>query len=88
MPARASTDVSQLAGPIQLREATTALNKNTSPRSFTTMPELGCEIAVAAAHRKQNPVNQLTGFHARSIRERTRELSDKCKSNPSWSSCP
>ncbi len=46
------------------------------------MPELGCGIAVAAAHRKQNPVNQWAVFMLRGIRGKMHELSDKCRINP------
>ena len=46
------------------------------------MPELGCEIAVAMAHRKQDPVKQMPVFMPAAYAEGTRELSDKCKINP------
>ena len=84
----AARSVSQLSRLIWPREAATAVNKNTSPRSFTTMPQLGCEIAVAAARRKQTAANQYTVFMSATYEEGRVNCQTNVKSNYVGVACP
>ena len=81
MPIRGLMGVSQVAGLIQLREAATAVNKEHLLLFIHHNAGAGMRNRRGHSAQETNARQPINGFHARGIRGKTRELSDKCKIN-------